>query len=75
MEPSGIAAYFNNHLDRTIEAIRQIVDIESPSYDVQRSKLVAQWIENEARKLALDLEIERVPAEGYGEHVLIRAFA
>ncbi|MEO6334738.1 MAG: M20 family metallopeptidase [Pyrinomonadaceae bacterium] len=75
MEPSGIAAYFNNHIDRTIETIRQIVDIESPSHDVEQSKLVALWIENEARKLPLDLEIERVPAEGYGEHVLIRAFA
>ncbi|MEO8041435.1 MAG: M20 family metallopeptidase [Acidobacteriota bacterium] len=74
MKPSEIRDYFDNRRDETIEMIRQIVEIESPSYDVARSKLVASWIENEARKLSLDLEIERVVAEKYGEHVLIRAF-
>lgn len=57
-----------------IRMIGEIVEIESPSYDVERSKLVALWIENEARKISLDLEIERVAAADYGEHVLIRAF-
>ena len=57
-----------------IEMIREIVEIESPSYDVERSKLVATWVENEALKIGGDLEIERVPAEGYGDHLLIRAF-
>ena len=74
MKPSEIAAYFDNRLDKTIEMIREIVEIESPSYDVERSKLVALWIENEARKLPLELEIERVPSEKCGDHILIRAF-
>ena len=75
MKPSEIAAYFDNRLDKTMEMIREIVEIESPSYDVERSRLVTLWIENEARKLPLDLEIERVPAEKCGDHILIRAFS
>ncbi|HQU94324.1 MAG TPA: M20 family metallopeptidase, partial [Pyrinomonadaceae bacterium] len=47
---------------------------ESPSYDVERSKAVQLWIENEARKIGIDLEIERIPAEEFGEHLIIRAF-
>ncbi|HUR99954.1 MAG TPA: M20 family metallopeptidase [Pyrinomonadaceae bacterium] len=74
MKPSEIAEYFNNRLDKTVEMIHEIVEIESPSFDVERSKLVALWIENEARKLPLDLQIERVSAEKYGDHILIRAF-
>lgn len=74
MKPSEIRDYFDNRRDKTIEMIRQIVEIESPSYDVARSKLVASWIEGEARKLSLDLEIERVSANKYGDHLVIRAF-
>ncbi len=74
MKSAEILNYFNERRDETIETIRQIVEIESPSYDVEQSKVVASWIENEARKLSLDLEVERVPAEKYGDHVLIRAF-
>jgi len=74
MRPADISAYFDNRQRETIEMIREIVEIESPSYDVERSRLVADWIENEARKLEIDLEIERVSAETYGDHVLLRAF-
>ena len=74
MTPAEIAEYFNQRERETIELIREIVDIESPSRDVGQSRLVALWIENEARKLGLDLEIDRVSADEYGDHVLIRAF-
>lgn len=74
MKPLEIADYFRNRRDETIEMIREIVEIESPSYDTERSKLVALWIENETRKPPLGLEIERVSAEKYGDHLLIRAF-
>jgi glutamate carboxypeptidase len=74
MKPSDVLNYFNTRRDETMRMIREIVDIESPSYDVERSRLVALWIENEARKLSLDVEIEKVPAEKFGDHVIIRAF-
>ncbi|MGQ0543586.1 MAG: M20 family metallopeptidase [Blastocatellia bacterium] len=74
MKAAEIIAHFKNRQASTIELIREIVEIESPSHDVELSKTVALWIENEARKTGLDLAIERIPAEDYGEHVIIRAF-
>jgi glutamate carboxypeptidase len=74
MKSAEVLDYFTARRDETITMIREIVEIESPSYDVERSRLVALWIENEARKLSLDVEIERVPAEKFGDHIIIRAF-
>ncbi len=58
-----------------IDAIRQIVEIESPSFDTERSGLVVDWIEKKFQSMEFDLEIERVGAEGYGDHLIIRAFS
>jgi glutamate carboxypeptidase len=74
MNPAEIEQYFKKREGEIIEKIREIVEIESPSCDVERSRLVADWVEREARATGVDLEIERVPAEEYGDHVLIRAF-
>src|SRR5688572_19096425 len=74
MSPSEVAEYFKKREGAMIEMIREIVELESPSHDVERSKLVALWVENEARKIGLDLEIERIAAEEYGDHLVIRAF-
>lgn len=74
MKPSDIAEYFQKRQNKMIEMIREIVEIESPSCDIERSKLVANWIENEVRGIGAGLEVKRVPAEGFGDHVLIRAF-
>ena len=74
MKAPEILEHFRSREGTIIDMIREIVEIESPSYDVDRSKLVATWIENEARKINAPLEIERVPAEKFGDHLLIRAF-
>jgi len=74
MTPHQTLEYFRKRENEMIDAIREIVEIESPSYDVERSKTVVLWIENEARKIGLDLEIEHIPADGNGEHLIIRAF-
>jgi glutamate carboxypeptidase len=74
MNPHETLEYFKKREGAMIDATREIVEIESPSYDVERSKTVQLWIENEARKVGLDLEIERIAAEGFGEHVIIRTF-
>ncbi|PYS98158.1 MAG: hypothetical protein DMF63_17215 [Acidobacteria bacterium] len=75
MKPTQVLDYFNARRDSTVAMIREIVEIESPSYDVERSRLVALWIENEARKLSLDLEIEKIPEKKFGDHIIIRAFS
>lgn len=74
MTPQETLEYFRKREGAMIDSIREIVEIESPSYDVERSKTVQLWIENEARKVGLELEIERIPADGFGEHLIIRAF-
>ncbi len=74
MDPRKTLEHFRGRQDDLIESIREIVEIESPSCDPERSKAVMLWVENEARKIGLDLTIERIAAEGYGEHLIIRAF-
>lgn len=75
MQPIDVLTYFQRRSASIVELIREIVEIESPSYDAERSREVVLWVENEARKIALDLEIEKIAADGYGEHLIIRAFS
>ena len=74
MDPSSVLKHFESRQTAIVDLIRAIVEIESPSYDVARSKEVVEWIENEARKISLDLEVDRLPAAKYGEHLILRAF-
>lgn len=74
MEPEKILSYFRPRQDEIVDAIREIVEIESPSCDPERSRAVALWVENEARKTGADLAIEKIGADGYGDHLVIRAF-
>lgn len=74
MEPAEILEYYRSRTQANIDLVTEIVEIESPSNDVGRSRAVVHWIEDEASKLALDVAIEKIAAEGYGEHLIIRAF-
>lgn len=58
-----------------VAAIRELVDIESPSFDAARSLTVVDWLEKAFRGTGADVQIERIAAEGYGEHLIVRAFA
>lgn len=72
MNPSDLLAYFQLRQEAIVRSIREIVDIESPSFDEARSRAVADWIEKQVADL--DVTFERVAASGVGEHVIIRAF-
>ena len=74
MDPHQILDYFNDRRDGMLTSIRELVDIESPSYDAGQSSVVADWIENAFGDPALGVDFERVSAEGCGEHILINAF-
>jgi glutamate carboxypeptidase len=41
---------------------------------VERSKQVVDWVVNEVAKIPLDIQIERIASDGYGEHLVLRAF-
>jgi glutamate carboxypeptidase len=73
MNAPEILNYFENRKDQVIDLIREIVEIESPSHDAERSRAVVLWVEMQARKIGLDFEIEKISVED-GEHLLIRAF-
>ncbi|MBX7175122.1 MAG: M20/M25/M40 family metallo-hydrolase, partial [Pyrinomonadaceae bacterium] len=71
----NIAEYFQNKEAEIVEKIRQIVEIESPSNDEAGSKEVVDWVEKEARQIGCISSIERIYRQGFGEHLLIRAFS
>lgn len=67
----NFAEYFQNKEAEIVEKIRQIVDIESPSYDEEGSRNVVAWIlENYP-----NLGVEKIYREGYGEHLILQAFS
>ena len=73
MDPKQILEYFGSRRDPMIDLIKQIVDIESPSHDAERSRLVADWLEEQARSTGVDIAIERVRVDD-GDHLVLRAF-
>ena len=74
MEPVEILKYFEGRREAAIAAIREIVEAESPSFDAERSFAVADRVENIFRGTGAEINVERIPADGCGEHVIIRAF-
>ncbi|MGH9947722.1 MAG: M20 family metallopeptidase [Pyrinomonadaceae bacterium] len=74
MNPNEILNYFESRQDAIIDAIREIVELESPSFDVARSQAVVDLIERRARETGADMQIERIGADGCGDHLIIRAF-
>ncbi|MGI8787577.1 MAG: M20 family metallopeptidase [Pyrinomonadaceae bacterium] len=66
--------YFLANQTNISDSIRQLVEIESPSRHVEGNRSVVDFLENEARKLSLDISVERIFAENYGEHFILRAF-
>lgn len=74
MNPFEILRYFENEQERILSAIRDIVDIESPSHDANASAAVADWVESEARATGAAISVERIIVDD-GHHVIIRAFS
>ena len=60
--------------EEVVQLIRRLVEIESPSGDVQGSRAVNELLESAARVIPSVSSIERVAAPDCGEHLLIRAF-
>jgi len=73
MSPHEVLEYFQSRQKAIVEAIREIVDIESPSHDAVRSHEVVDWVETQFRSSGVEVEIERL-AVADGDHLIIRAF-
>ena len=74
MTPHEILQHFLGRQPAIVDAIRQIVDIESPSHDAERSRTVVDWVERQMRTTGIDVEMTRTSVED-GDHLVIRAFA
>ncbi len=74
IKPQEFLNYFQNRRESILNSMREIVEIESPSRDVEGSKNVVDFLESETRKISSDFEIQRIFAENYGEHLVIRTF-
>jgi glutamate carboxypeptidase len=75
MTPAELKTRCQKRLDAVIDEIREIVNIESPSFDADASGRVADWLEQKAKGISREFVVERHSADGVGEHVIIRAFA
>jgi glutamate carboxypeptidase len=74
MNSKELLNYFQSKREKIIDSIREIVEIESPSRDIEGSRKVVDWIESEVKNISTDFKFERVFAENYGEHLIIRGF-
>ena len=63
--------HFENEKEEICGLIERLVEIESPTGDVKASSLIADLIEKELSVLG-NCRIERIAAEGYGEHLIAR---
>ena len=55
--------------------VRSLVEMESPSGDLEGSRAVVQLLEEAARKIDAVTSVERIESGDYGEHLRVRAFA
>jgi glutamate carboxypeptidase len=73
MTPHETLQYFRTRQSAIVDAIREIVDIESPSHDAVRSREVVDWVEAKMRSTGIEATFERIKVDD-GEHLIIRAF-
>jgi glutamate carboxypeptidase len=72
---AGMQALIERRHEQTVQLIRTIVELESPSGDVAGSRGVNQFLENIARTIPSVSQVERISSADYGEHLLITAFS
>lgn len=71
---SAIHAFIARRQGAMVDLICRLVEIESPSGDVQASRAVVSLLEETARTIPSINSIERLISPDYGEHLRIRAF-
>ena len=72
MNPYEVLEYFQDRQGAIVDAIREIVDIESPSHDATRNREVADWVERQAIATGAEVVVERISVDD-GDHIIVRA--
>jgi glutamate carboxypeptidase len=73
MTPHEVLQYFEGRRGEIVGLIGELVNIESPSHDVKRSRAVTAWIERQAIATGAGLTVEPIESQA-GVHLVIRAF-
>ena len=73
-ELAAVGTFIARRKAEIIKLIWSLVEIESPSGDLQGSQAAVDLLENAARSIPSVNSVERIASPGYGEHLLIRAF-
>ncbi|MEZ5308301.1 MAG: M20 family metallopeptidase [Pyrinomonadaceae bacterium] len=68
----SLIEYFENKTERIVELSSALIDIESPSFDVEGSREAAEWIESEILQAWPEAACEKVEADGVGTHLVVR---
>lgn len=74
MQNSVLLDYFSERQTRFVEFVCELCEIESPSGDVEGSRAAVELLAATGRKLKNVDSVEKIAADNYGEHLLIRAF-
>jgi glutamate carboxypeptidase len=70
----GLLEHFSRCEGDVIAFARSLVEIESPSGDLEGSRAVVHLLESVLRKTGVVNELTRVVSENYGEHLRVEAF-
>lgn len=73
MDPNKILEHFERRREAMVDEIREIVDLESPSHDAERSRTVVDWVERRMLAVGVDVAVERISVDD-GDHLILRAF-
>ena len=73
-ELAAVGAFIARRQDEIVKLISGLVEIESPSGDIQGSRAAVDLLEDAASNIPSLSSVERIVSPGYGEHLLIRAF-
>ncbi len=73
-ELAAVSAFLARRQDEIVKVICRLIEIESPSGDVQGSRAAAALLEEAAHSIPSVNSVERIASPDYGEHLLIRAF-
>lgn len=71
---SNIREHFEARRAQIVRQIEQLVEIDSPSRDASGISAAVAWLESRLEKVPGITTVERIPADGLGEHVIFRAF-
>jgi glutamate carboxypeptidase len=71
---TSIRSLVEQRQEQAVEFIRRVVEIESPSGDVDGSRAVNQLLGDALRTIPAVNHSERITSREFGEHLLVRAF-